>query len=247
MISIVLFRSTVIVFCDLAAVTAGAWILWNSSATSVMSGPVEDKVLFVLLVALLMCIRHTVSRRTDSMQVKTHVARITLVTDLFLVAASLIAWQATGVYYLGWLTTFALMFFIIGTGFQLLVDVVTSRNRSVTTREGARRSQRKVTFATELIRIAGVAGALIGFAYVSLVHGWDIGFINPLVMILAVAIGMSVIPTVLSPTGVLTQSSLADDLNFSSRDQETPVAVAAPGPIRSEPGTARSHGIVSTS
>src|SRR5690606_15822158 len=65
MVSTVIFRSTVIVMCDLAAVTAGAWILWNSSATSVVNGPVEDKLLFVLVVTLLLGVRHTVSRRAD--------------------------------------------------------------------------------------------------------------------------------------------------------------------------------------
>lgn len=229
MISTVTFRSTVIVLCDLAAITAGAWILWNSSATSVLSGPVEDQLLFVLVVALFLSIRHTVSRDADSLAVKSHVARTTLVTDLFLAAAFVIAWQVTDIYYLGWLTTFALVFFAIGTGFQLLVDVTTSRYRRVKMDQDATRSSRKASFATELTRLAGVVGAVLGFAYISAVHAWDVAFINPLIMMVSLAIGVSIVPTVLSHTSVITRSALAHNLDFAPADRDTPDPDKAPG------------------
>lgn len=233
MLTTVIFRSALIALCDLAVVTAGAWILWSSSATSVVSGPAEDNLFFILVTALTLSVRHTVSRSADSVHVRSHMARVTLVTDLFLAAALFIAWQATGIYYLGWLTTFALMFFVIGTGFQLLVDVVTSRNRKVSGSQNAPRSRKKVSFATELTRLVGIVGAVIGFAYMSPVHGWDIAFINPLIMMLVVAIGLSVVPAALAHTGVVARSSLADDLNFTQAERDTPEEAEAPSTARS--------------
>lgn len=232
MLSTIVFRSAVIVMCDLAAATAGAWILWNSSATSVVNGPVEDKLLFVFVLAFFLSVRHTVSRSADSFAVKSHVARVTLVTDFFVAAAFLVIEQATGIYYFGWLATFALVFFIIGAGFQLLVDVATSRYRRVATDGEARRSEKKSSFATELTRLGGVTGAVGALAYMSPFHGWDVVFINPLVMMISVAIGASIVPAALSHTGVITRSSLADNLDFSPGDRGDSAPAKPPNALR---------------
>jgi hypothetical protein len=235
-VSTVIFRSSVIAICDLAVVTAGAWVLWNSSETSVVSGPLEDKMLFVLVTALLLTVRHTVSRSTNPLLVRSRTAWTVLVVELLLAAAGVTAWQLTGIYYVGWITTFALMFFIIGTGFELLVDIVTSRYRS----------SGRASFATELTRLAVVIGAAAGFTLMAPVHAWDIAFIHPLLLMICSAIGLSVVPAALAFTGVLTGSSLARDLNFAvaeRHDSDSPVEAerpkekkgkVRPGPVRTE-------------
>lgn len=232
--STVVFRSAVIALCDLTAVAVGAWVLWNSSATSVVSGPLEDKMLFVLATALILTVRHTVSRSTDPFIVTARTARTVLFVDLLLAAAGVVAWQLTGIYYVGWITTFALVFFTVGTGFELLVDVVTSRHRS----------SGRASFATELTRLAVMVGSGVGFTLMAPIHGWDIAFINPLMMMIALAIGLSVVPAALAFTGVLTRSSLARDLNFAvaeRHDSDSPLDAeppkekkgkVRPGPLR---------------
>lgn len=235
-VSTVIFRSSVIAICDLAVVAAGAWVLWNSSETSVVSGPLDAKLLFVLAIALMLTVRHTVSRSTDPLLVRSRTARTVLVVELLLAAAGVTAWQLTGIYYVGWITTFALMFFIIGTGFELLVDIVTSRYRS----------SGRASFATELTRLAVVIGAAVGFTLMAPVHAWDIAFINPLILMICLAIGLSVVPAALAFTGVLTRSSLARDLNFAGaerHDADSPLEAeqpkekkgkVRPGPVRTE-------------
>lgn len=228
-VSTVIFRTTVIALCDLAVVAVGAWVLWNSSATSVVSGPVEDKLLVVLAIALMLTMRHTVSRSTDSLLVTARTARAVLWVDLLLAASGVVAWQISGIYYMGWLTTFALMFFILGAGLELLVDVVTSRYR-------ASASDRRPSFATEFTRLIVMLGAAVGFTVMSPMHAWDVGFINPLVLMMCVAIGLSVVPAALAFTGVLTRSSLARDLNFAVTERHERETISEVIPVTS-PGT----------
>jgi hypothetical protein len=177
---------------DAVLVGACATILWLNGGESVVAGPIGGLGLFEIVAAGSLCARCLVIRSAAPQRrpVDIRAEQWVSALDLLLFACVITAWLVSGLYFLGWVATLAAILLLLGNNFQLMVDVTTGRNwraRAVSHTISAHR------FASlELNRVVGGAGGVVGLVLTAPIHEWQSLLLNPLALLVTVAMGASV-------------------------------------------------------
>ncbi|MFJ3394030.1 hypothetical protein [Leifsonia aquatica] len=183
--------SALVVFWDAGLVLAGGTLLWLNGGPTVTSGPLPGLALFVAVMVAGLFVRALLPGRPASAEFSLSSVgfeRNVIIGDSVVLLATLIAWMATSLYFLGWLAVLGASLLFIGSMVQFLTDVLTGR---ASLRAPGRRIRRHpVRKSLEFARMLGMAWAVVALAVLSPIHAWLEIVLNPLVLMLVIAIGV---------------------------------------------------------
>lgn len=182
-----------VIVLDVGFVIAGSLTLWWNGGSTVANGPMTGFVVFVVVGSILVIMRN-VCAGYSSFAAPTDLAaeKVVSLAELGLLATSIVIWQMTGQYLFGWIACFATFSLLTLMVLQLLVDVLSARNKAghrdeVTRRRGA------WLLDLETLRLFTTAGAVFAFVFVSPIHGWSAPLVNPIFTVIVAPIGIALL------------------------------------------------------
>lgn len=190
----------VLALFDVAAVTAGAILLWINAGSTVVNGSAVGNLLALLatgglLVFRQLCFTALTRSVTAACAAQKYrgLAMGSTVIDATLTLALAAAWLTTQSYFLGWLLCFASVLLMLSATLQLLGDVLLGSKRQRMRRDRSLTAQRLLS--VEVMRLIAAGIGIVGLALGTAVHQWEPALINPLIVMVAVTIGLSVAVT----------------------------------------------------
>lgn len=191
------FRLLVLALLDAAAVAAGALLLWINAGSTVVNGSAVGNLLALLATGILLVFRQlcfTVFTRAETAALSTQkhrgLALGSTVVQATLTLALAAAWLTTRSYFLGWVLCFASVFLMLSARLQLLGDVLLGSRRQRMRRDRSLALQRLLS--VEVMRLIAAGIGIIGLVLGTTVHRWEPALLNPLIVMIALTIGLSV-------------------------------------------------------
>jgi hypothetical protein len=177
---------------DAALVCAGAAVLWLNGGDTVVSGPLTGIAVFEFVSVALLLARRALMRPaiTPRSASAVRAERRLGTADLLMLAGLIASWSLTHLYFLGWASTLASATLLLGTTFQLMVDVTTGRNERPRRADQAPTRHRFSSLEAHRL-LGGLAGAA-GLVLTTSIHRWQPAILNPLALLVATAMGLSV-------------------------------------------------------
>lgn len=176
---------------DVVLVIVGADILWLNGGVTVSTGPLLGLVLFVAALSACLFARGVFPGRPagpDFSSASIAFERNLVIGDAILLAGAVTAWIVSSAYFVGWIAVFGASLYFTGLVIQLLTDVLTGRAAQRTT--GRRERRRPVRASLEFARLLAIGWAIVVFLILEPVHQWRELLLNPLTVMLVLAIGI---------------------------------------------------------
>lgn len=195
---IIAARSFGAVLCDLAIVFGGAGLLWTNGQSTAVDGPLLPQLGVILGTALVLLVRRSAIGQTEMFAVNTTtvmVNRVLVIAQPLCLIVGITLWKLLDEYYIGWLTTYGAVVLVLGTTFQLLADVTSGRNLAASKSAYFDRGERLVARRLYQLESWRIGAAVLGVAIFGLstpIHEWDAQIVNPLIAILALAMGLGI-------------------------------------------------------
>lgn len=176
---------------DVVFVATLATLLWMNGRTSVIDPTLPALVVMVLVGSAIIAFhRHASLRRRHGAAHPAAVLaeRISVPTQLAILAAGVAAWKITGIYQLGWGVCFASIAMLVAHTLLLLIDV-TTRTLSLGSSRHTMLAGRRFA-SVQLLHIAAGLIGLVGIALAAPIHEWRFEIINGSVLIVAACLGL---------------------------------------------------------
>jgi hypothetical protein len=176
---------------DVVLVIVGVNILWLNGGVTVSTGPLFGLVLFVAALSVCLFARAVFPGRPagpDFSSASVAFERNLVIGDAILLAGAVTAWIMSSSYFVGWVAVFAASIFFTGLVIQLLTDVLTGRASQRA--PGGRERSRPVITSLEFTRLLAIVWAIVAFLVLEPVHEWRELLLNPLTVMLVLAIGI---------------------------------------------------------
>jgi hypothetical protein len=165
--------------CDAVIGFGGAELLWATGTATVATAPTSTFVIVIIGTALLVVCRHGILGQGA---LRRATRNGVLVGDLLLAGAIALAWQISGDYFLGWVTSYVALLLLV-TGIFELFGAAAGQSRD--SKSGLAWSD----FIRFFVLLAGVGGLVA----TSDIHGWNLAIINTVLLTAACGIGLGIL------------------------------------------------------
>lgn len=179
------------VLTDAATVFVGAFVLWSAGGLTVVSGPTWSFALCGIVLACGFAVSGHLGRRSASAPSAEFVLTVSVsAIRLVVLAGAVVAWSATGDYFLGWVTLFAAVVLFVTSTWSVLGDVLSSGGP----RTGRGRVVRRLRLmpARATIRVVGVVAGALAVVLLQPIHVWELAILSPLLVIVTGSVLLAV-------------------------------------------------------